>query len=117
LWHEDGTAHLLGTCQMGSNRNTGATNADGRSWDIPNLWICDGSLFEKRRGCRFANDPGDRMSYRRLDRSTGPLRRTLCELSVARTYSCRLVRSELRSRHWLKALDVPRGRPKGQARS
>jgi choline dehydrogenase-like flavoprotein len=20
-------------------------NADGRSWDIPNLWVCDGALF------------------------------------------------------------------------
>jgi len=21
------------------------TNADGRTWDVPNLWICDGSVF------------------------------------------------------------------------
>jgi choline dehydrogenase-like flavoprotein len=26
------------------------TDADGRSWDIPNLWICDGSLFPTSGG-------------------------------------------------------------------
>jgi choline dehydrogenase-like flavoprotein len=25
-------------------------NADGRSWDVPNLWICDGSLFPTAGG-------------------------------------------------------------------
>jgi choline dehydrogenase-like flavoprotein len=45
LWDTGGTAHLLGTCRMGSHPSTSVTNADGRTWDIPNLWICDGSLF------------------------------------------------------------------------
>ena len=39
------TSHLLGTCRMGDDPKTSVVNADGRSWDIPNLWICDGSLF------------------------------------------------------------------------
>jgi choline dehydrogenase-like flavoprotein len=30
---------------MGSDARSSVVNADGRSWDIPNLWICDGSLF------------------------------------------------------------------------
>ena len=30
---------------MGTDPETSVTNADGRCWDIPNLWICDGSLF------------------------------------------------------------------------
>ena len=25
--------------------DTSVVNADCRSWDIPNLWICDGSVF------------------------------------------------------------------------
>jgi choline dehydrogenase-like flavoprotein len=39
------TSHLLGTCRMGHDPATSVVDADGRSWDIPNLWICDGSLF------------------------------------------------------------------------
>ncbi|GLI94892.1 GMC family oxidoreductase [Methylocystis echinoides] len=39
------TSHLLGTCRMGDDPTTSVVDADGRSWDIPNLWICDGSLF------------------------------------------------------------------------
>jgi choline dehydrogenase-like flavoprotein len=45
LWPADDTAHLYGGCRMGTNRRDSVTNPDGRSWDIPNLWICDGSLF------------------------------------------------------------------------
>ncbi len=45
LWTNDDTSHLLGTCRMGSDPKTSVVNADGRSWDIANLWVCDGSLF------------------------------------------------------------------------
>lgn len=45
LWSEDGTAHLMGGCRMGFSPDDSVTNADGRTWDISNLWICDGSLF------------------------------------------------------------------------
>ena len=45
LWTNDDTSHLMGTCRMGDHRKNSVVNADGRSWDIPNLWICDGSLF------------------------------------------------------------------------
>jgi choline dehydrogenase-like flavoprotein len=30
---------------MGEDRERSVVNADCRSWDIPNLWICDGSVF------------------------------------------------------------------------
>jgi choline dehydrogenase-like flavoprotein len=30
---------------MGDNPDTSVVDADCRSWDIPNLWICDGSVF------------------------------------------------------------------------
>jgi choline dehydrogenase-like flavoprotein len=45
LWESDDTSHIMGTCRMGDDPATSVVNADGRSWDIPNLWICDGSLF------------------------------------------------------------------------
>ena len=42
---EDDTNHLAGTARMGFDRDTSVVNADCRSWDIPNLWVCDGSVF------------------------------------------------------------------------
>jgi len=45
LWDSTDTSHLLGTCRMGDNPANSVVNAHGRSWDVPNLWICDGSLF------------------------------------------------------------------------
>jgi choline dehydrogenase-like flavoprotein len=44
------TAHLMGGCRMGTDPSESVTNADGRTWDIPNLWICDGSLFPTSGG-------------------------------------------------------------------
>ncbi|RKU00151.1 choline dehydrogenase [Burkholderia sp. Nafp2/4-1b] len=46
LWHEeDDTCHLAGTARMGDDPATSVVDADCRSWDIPNLWVCDGSVF------------------------------------------------------------------------
>jgi choline dehydrogenase-like flavoprotein len=46
IWDEtDDTCHLNGTARMGDDPKTSVVNADCRSWDIPNLWICDGSVF------------------------------------------------------------------------
>jgi len=39
------TAHTLGTCRMSADPAQGVVDADGRSHDIPNLWICDNSTF------------------------------------------------------------------------
>ena len=41
----DDTCHLGGTARMGADAATSVVDADGRSWDIPNLWVCDGSVF------------------------------------------------------------------------
>ncbi|MBT0670597.1 GMC family oxidoreductase [Novosphingobium profundi] len=41
----DDTCHLGGTARMGRNAATSVVDADGRSWDVPNLWVCDGSVF------------------------------------------------------------------------
>ncbi|RKT14105.1 choline dehydrogenase-like flavoprotein [Paraburkholderia sp. RAU2J] len=46
IWREtDDTCHLNGTARMGDHPATSVVDADCRSWDIPNLWICDGSVF------------------------------------------------------------------------
>jgi len=46
IWAEDDdTCHLNGTARMGDDPASSVVNADCRCWDIPNLWICDGSVF------------------------------------------------------------------------
>lgn len=46
IWADrDDTCHLNGTARMGDDPATSVVDADCRSWDIPNLWICDGSVF------------------------------------------------------------------------
>lgn len=37
--------HLGGTVRMGDDPAASVVDADGRSWDVPNLWVCDGSVF------------------------------------------------------------------------
>jgi choline dehydrogenase-like flavoprotein len=46
IWdQDDDTCHLNGTARMGTDPARSVVNADCRSWDIPNLWVCDGSVF------------------------------------------------------------------------
>jgi len=44
------TNHLAGTARMGDDPRTSVVNPDGRSWDVPNLWVCDGSIFPTTGG-------------------------------------------------------------------
>ena len=39
------THHVLGTCRMGADPQTSVVGPDCRSHDVPNLWICDGSVL------------------------------------------------------------------------
>ncbi|MGI8618781.1 MAG: GMC family oxidoreductase [Gemmatimonadaceae bacterium] len=45
VWSADRTAHLLGTCRMGGDAGNSVVNADCRSHDVANLFVCDGSVF------------------------------------------------------------------------
>jgi len=45
LFRTSGTAHLMGGCRMGGDPATSVVGPDGGSWDIDNLFVCDGSLF------------------------------------------------------------------------
>ena len=41
----DRSAHTIGTCRMGHDGDEAVVDPDGRSFDIPNLLICDNSVF------------------------------------------------------------------------
>lgn len=45
LYNSGGTAHLMGGCRMGDDPASSVTDPNGRTWDIPNLWIGDASLM------------------------------------------------------------------------
>jgi len=46
IWEQtDDTCHMNGTARMGDDPRTSVVDADCRSWDIRNLFICDGSVF------------------------------------------------------------------------
>lgn len=50
LWTSEDTSHILGTCRMGNDPDSSVVDSIGRSWDVRNLWICDGSLFPTSGG-------------------------------------------------------------------
>jgi choline dehydrogenase-like flavoprotein len=51
IWEQrDDTCHMAGTCRMGADPRTSVVDADCRSWDVRNLFICDGSVFPTTGG-------------------------------------------------------------------
>ncbi len=45
MWTFQRNAHIIGTCVMGTDAGDSVVNQDGQSFDIPNLYICDNSIF------------------------------------------------------------------------
>ena len=46
IWtQDDDTCHLNGTARMGDDPRTSVVDTNCRTWDIANLWVCDGSVF------------------------------------------------------------------------
>ncbi len=45
IWSFPRNAHIIGTCRMGDHPDEAVVNADGRSHDIPNLYVMDNSIF------------------------------------------------------------------------
>ncbi|GJD34105.1 GMC family oxidoreductase [Methylobacterium aerolatum] len=45
IWVLERVAHTLGTCRMGHDGDTAVVDPFGRSFEIDNLWISDGSTF------------------------------------------------------------------------
>ena len=42
---ENDMNHLGGTVRMGFTPKDSVVNQDCQSWDVPNLFVCDGSVF------------------------------------------------------------------------
>lgn len=45
IWVLERVAHTIGTCRMGMDGDSAVVDPHGRSFEIPNLWISDGSTF------------------------------------------------------------------------
>ncbi len=45
LWSYNRSAHTIGTCRMGTETDKAVVNSEGQSFDIPNLYIADNSIF------------------------------------------------------------------------
>jgi choline dehydrogenase-like flavoprotein len=45
VWSFDRSAHTIGTCRMGTSAEEAVVDADCRAFDVPNLSICDNSVF------------------------------------------------------------------------
>ncbi len=45
IWSVERSAHTIGTCRMGLDADEAVVDPFGRSFDVPNLWICDNSVF------------------------------------------------------------------------
>ncbi|WP_105484083.1 GMC family oxidoreductase [Abditibacterium utsteinense] len=45
MWSFQRHAHVIGTAMMGTDPQKSVVNPDGRSHEIPNLYICDNSVF------------------------------------------------------------------------
>jgi choline dehydrogenase-like flavoprotein len=41
----DRYAHLVGGCRMGFSAEDSVVDSSHRAWDVPNLFVCDGSVF------------------------------------------------------------------------
>jgi choline dehydrogenase-like flavoprotein len=50
MWSFQRHAHVIGTAMMGTDPATSVVNPDGKSHDIPNLYICDNSVFPSGLG-------------------------------------------------------------------
>jgi choline dehydrogenase-like flavoprotein len=85
IWSSESTAHLGGTCRMGNDPATSVVNPDGRSWEVPNLWVSDGSIMPTVGGvnpsltiqamsCRIADRIKELAKCGELDRPAAPIR-------------------------------------------
>jgi choline dehydrogenase-like flavoprotein len=45
VWAFPRNAHIIGTCRMGEDSQDAVVDKDGRAFDVPNLTICDNSVF------------------------------------------------------------------------
>jgi choline dehydrogenase-like flavoprotein len=73
----DRYAHLVGGCRMGFDNETSIVDSDHRAWDVPNLFVCDGSAMPTQGSANpaltimaLASRLGERLAAKRIsDRS------------------------------------------------
>jgi choline dehydrogenase-like flavoprotein len=77
----DRYAHLVGGCRMGSDPERSVVDSDHRAWEIPNLFICDGSVMPTQGSANpaltimaLASRLAERLNAKRVGAS-GPRRR------------------------------------------
>ena len=47
---ECSSQHPLGSCHMGASAASSVVDPDGRTWDVPNVWVADGSILPTSLG-------------------------------------------------------------------
>jgi choline dehydrogenase-like flavoprotein len=45
-----GSFHIMGSARMGGSPATSACNPEGETWDVRDLYVCDGSTFPSASG-------------------------------------------------------------------
>jgi choline dehydrogenase-like flavoprotein len=70
----DRYAHLVGGCRMGSDPDTSVVDSDHRAWEVPNLFIADGSVMPTQGSANpaltimaLASRLAERLDSKRLD--------------------------------------------------
>jgi choline dehydrogenase-like flavoprotein len=70
----DRYAHLVGGCRMGSEPDRSVVDADHRAWEVPNLFIADGSVMPTQGSANpaitimaLASRLAERLDLKRLD--------------------------------------------------
>ncbi|HZU61620.1 MAG TPA: GMC family oxidoreductase [Solirubrobacteraceae bacterium] len=79
----DRYAHLVGGCRMGSDPEHSVVDSDHRVWDIPNLFVADGSVMPTQGSANpaltimaLSSRLADRLAHGRLDAARAGARRT-----------------------------------------
>jgi choline dehydrogenase-like flavoprotein len=74
----DRYAHLVGGCRMGTDPDRSVVDADHRAWEVPNLFIADGSVMPTQGSANpaitimaLASRLAERLDLKRLD-ARGP---------------------------------------------
>jgi choline dehydrogenase-like flavoprotein len=70
----DRYAHLVGGCPMSGTPETGVIDSDHRAWDVPNLFVCDGSVMPTQGSANpaltimaLASRLAERLDKKRID--------------------------------------------------
>jgi choline dehydrogenase-like flavoprotein len=83
----DRYAHLVGGCRMGSDPERSVVDADHRAWEVPNLFIADGSVMPTQGSANpaltvmaLASRLAERLAAKRIGSQAAPSRRPRAKL-------------------------------------